>query len=104
MPERPLPPTPPKQAGLYANMPNPFARSTLIRYDLVDPVPVNISIFDLQGRRVRVLEDVALKPPGTYDLTWDTRDGQGRQVSMGVYFYRLQAGPFRQVRKMVLLR
>jgi len=42
--------------------------------------------------------------PGYYSVSWDGRDGEGKEVSSGIYFYRIEAGDFVQTRKMILLK
>jgi len=41
---------------------------------------------------------------GEYSVVWDGRDSEGKDVSSGIYFYKLEAGEFQKVRKMILLR
>jgi YVTN family beta-propeller protein len=94
----------PVRVQLLANTPNPFTQATVIAYELTEPVPVSLRVFDIQGRLVRVLEDAPLGEPGRHALTWDARDDRGVPVSTGIYFYRLTAGDFRQARRMLLLR
>jgi hypothetical protein len=94
----------PATARLYANMPNPFRSSTVIRYDLLEPSPVEVRIVDLSGRLVRVLEQVPQKNPGTYELVWNGRGEDGQRLAQGIYFYSLRAAQFRKSSRMVLLR
>ncbi len=79
---------------LLQNRPNPFTRTTIIRYCIAQSgpptnQPVNLSIYDLSGRLIRTLVD-ELKEPGYYSVHWDGEDNAGRQVSTGIYLYRLQ--------------
>lgn len=88
---------------LYQNFPNPFNPETMIQYDIVQPGIVTLQIFNAVGQEVRrLLEEV--QTPGAYEIRWDGRDGQGEVLSSGVYFYRLQAGDFVQIRKMALVQ
>ena len=57
----------------------------------------------MRGRLVRTLVD-EVREPGTYTVFWDGKDEAGRQVSSGVYLYRMKATDFVQTRKMVLLK
>jgi hypothetical protein len=57
-----------------------------------------MKIFDLTGREVASLVD-EVKEPGSYQVQWDARS-----MASGVYFYRLEAGSFKQTRKMTLVR
>ena len=90
-------------AVLYPNAPNPFAGSTDIRFELSEPVHVTLTIYDLLGRKIRVLVDAA-HGPGRYARTWNGMDGDGRAAPSGVYLYRMTAGGIEQNGKMLLLR
>jgi hypothetical protein len=98
------PTTPVYRFALFQNVPNPFNPITLIQYELDRSVPVHLAIYDIQGRLVRVIVSGAKQGPGRFVARWDGRDEQGRQVSSGVYFYRLVAGDRTATRKMVLLK
>lgn len=71
--------------------------------DLSGSADVTLSIFDLLGRRVRMLVNMN-QPAGEFSVTWNGRNDIGRQVASGVYVYSLSAGEFKQTRKMLLLR
>jgi hypothetical protein len=88
---------------LHACRPNPFDESTLIRYTLAGRSSVRIRVYDVAGRVVRTLVDADPQAPGDHSVTWDGRNEKGDRVSSGIYFYRLQAGPFRATRRMALL-
>jgi len=60
-------------------------------------------VYDVAGRRVRSLVDAAVVA-GHHEVVWDGRDERGREVSSGVYLYRLVAGQHRESRTMVLAR
>jgi flagellar hook assembly protein FlgD len=88
--------------ALMQNQPNPFDRTTKFRFDLPQRTRVRLEIFDLQGRRVRVMANAAYEA-GRWSVDWDRRDAAGSLMLAGIYLYRLEAGPFRSQRKMVLL-
>ena len=88
---------------LDPNRPNPFNPSTTIRYSLEEAVDVKLAIYNLLGQEVRLLIR-RFQPAGSYTVVWDGRDAAGRQVSTGVYLYRLQAGTDVVSRKMVLAK
>jgi hypothetical protein len=94
----------PEMFALHQNSPNPFRLATTIRYELAESSPVRLEVFDLHGRRVSMLENTPNREPGQYERDWDGRDDSGRPVAVGIYFYRLQAGPFSATRKLVLIR
>ena len=93
----------PQVFSLAPNYPNPFNPSTTIRYQLPLDTQVSLEIYDVLGQKVRTLVS-ELKPAGHYLVSWDSRDDRNRHVAAGVYFYRLSAGDFSQVRKLLLLK
>ena len=97
------PPELPESFAVSANYPNPFNPSTTIAYQLPSSAEVRLAIYNVLGQRVRVLID-RMVPPGYYQAVWDGRDMNGRSVGSGVYIYEFQAGSYRQVRKMMLLK
>jgi D-alanyl-D-alanine carboxypeptidase/FG-GAP repeat len=103
-----LGPTPADPAAhtpiLIGNAPNPFRASTTISYDLATPAPVDLRVYDLTGRLVRVLEDRAIRPAGRNAALWDGINANGNAASSGVYMYVLQAGDRREARRMILTR
>jgi hypothetical protein len=85
------------------NSPNPFRGATTIRFGLATAQFVDISVYDLMGRRVKnVLREH--KAPGEYAVTWTGASEQGSRVAPGVYLCRFQAGSYGAVRKMVLVK
>ncbi len=88
---------------LEQNYPNPFNPNTAISYQLAAASDVELQIYNVAGQAVRTLASEA-QTPGKYTVQWDGRNAGGEAVASGVYFYRLVAGDFVQVRKMVLLR
>jgi len=97
-------PTPAMPLTLNQNHPNPFNPSTTIGYYLPAAVPVTLDIYDSSGKLVARLLDRDRQPRGTHSVEWRGLDAQGRLVSSGVYFYRLQSGKEVLSRKMILLR
>jgi len=93
----------PKSYHLGQNYPNPFNPTTTIRYTLPERSTVELAVFGVDGKLVRVLES-GTNPAGTHEATWDGRDSSGRGVASGVYFYRLNAGSFTETKKMVLMK
>jgi hypothetical protein len=90
--------------ALLPARPNPFAHSTRIEFWLPDRSPVDLAIFDPAGRRIRQLARGTFAGPSREILIWDGLDAEGHAVAPGVYFYRLQAGTFTSVRRLVVLR
>jgi len=88
----------PASFALEQNYPNPFNPATNIRFSLPKEVNVSLKVYDVLGREIATLMN-GVKQPGTYEVIWDARG-----VPSGVYFYRLAAGEFRDLRKMILLK
>ena len=78
--------------ALRQNYPNPFNPETVIEFELERADAVRLEVFDLLGRRVRLLADGAL-PAGLHRVRWDAIDDVGVRVPSGVYLYRLSARP-----------
>jgi len=92
------PGNPPADYILLQTYPNPFNQSTAISYQLLAASQVNLSIYDITGREVAKLVD-EYKPAGLYEVTFDASD-----LVSGVYFVRLGAKGYRQIRKIILLK
>jgi len=93
----------PTAFALFQNYPNPFNPETSIRYQLPQPSWVRLKIFDLLGREVKTLVN-SKKRTGYYEVVWDGRDNQGREVSSGIYIGTLKAGDFTTSIKMLLMK
>jgi flagellar hook assembly protein FlgD len=65
------------------------------------PIHTTLKIYTIWGQLVRVLADEE-KSAGSYTVYWDGNDKNGQPVSSGIYFYKLSAGDFTEVKKMVL--
>jgi hypothetical protein len=89
--------------ALRGNHPNPFADRTTIEYTLKKKSEVRLVVYDLLGRRVRVLVDGQTQEAGPHAVEWSGRRG-GRPAASGVYFYRLKAGDFTDSGKLTLVR
>ncbi len=85
--------------------PNPFREKTVISYRLsvIGNQPITISIYDLAGRLIRTLPITDHRLPIT-EVTWDGKDEDGRKLASGIYFARVEAGDYRETKKMILLR
>ena len=93
----------PAEFKLEQNYPNPFNPSTVINYQLPVYERVELKIFDVLGREVSILVNEE-KAPGKYEVQWNGTDSSGNFVSSGIYFYRLTAGKFAEIKKMVLIK
>jgi hypothetical protein len=85
---------------LDQNEPNPFASSTLIRFEVAEAGHLRLAIYDAAGRLVRVLRDGAVVP-GSYTAQWDGRDARGAALPSGIYLYVAEAGRQGVVRRAV---
>ena len=88
---------------LENNWPNPFNPGTIIQYSVPATAPVELSIFDATGRKIRQLVN-QVQAPGTYRVYWDGTDASGAVMPSGVYFYRLRSNGFMLTKQMVLLK
>jgi hypothetical protein len=88
---------------LADNYPNPFNPQTTIKFSLPEGQDVRLEIFDIKGHRVNVLVNEAM-PAGNHSVVWTGRDRNGRMVASGTYFYRIQAGPLNETRRMLLVK
>jgi len=88
---------------LEQNYPNPFNPQTRIRFSLIAMEQVRLHIFDILGRRVRTMVNEQL-PAGRHEVVWDGKGDHGEQLASGVYVYRIAAGSFVSVKKMLMLK
>ena len=93
----------PKALALFQNHPNPFNPTTTITFALPRDMDIELSVFDVAGRRVATLRS-GREPAGIHAVVWDGRSALGETVSSGVYIYRLRAGEAVLTRKMILLK
>jgi flagellar hook assembly protein FlgD len=85
-------------------VPNPLRSGTEIAYDVpVDGARVRLTVFDVAGRRVRILAD-GPQTAGSRSAAWDGRDDRGNAVGSGVYYCRLEAPGYEQSIKITVLR
>jgi hypothetical protein len=88
----------PTEFALEANYPNPFNPRTVISFQLSAISDVNLSIYDMNGKKVATLVNGS-KSAGYYTVDWNAS-----QYSSGIYFYRLQTNGFVDTKKMVLMK
>jgi hypothetical protein len=94
----PISGTVPENYKLYQNYPNPFNPVTNIRFAIPRASNVKLSVYDIMGREVKTLLD-EFRSTGIYELNYDASN-----LSSGIYFYRIKAGDFVDVKKMILLK
>jgi hypothetical protein len=88
----------PVQFELSQNYPNPFNPSTTINYSIPEGTEVSINVYDITGRLIVTLVN-EFKPAGYYKESFD-----GANLASGIYVYRIEAGDFRDVKKMILIK
>lgn len=93
----------PTEFALHQNYPNPFNPVTSLRYDLPKKTLVNITIYDMMGRKVKNLINQT-ENAGSRSVVWDATNSYGKPVSAGIYLYQMKAGRHTRTNKMVLLR
>jgi len=88
---------------LFQNQPNPFNPRTLISFSLAQSGPVDISVFDVNGRLVRKLVD-GTKEAGPHSVYWDGTNDQGHRVGSGVYWSQMKVGSWASTKKLLYVK
>ena len=94
---------PKARARLDQNVPNPFNPETTIRFAVPEAGPVELSVYDVQGRVVSKLIDGTV-PVGEHSVRWSGRTASGSPAASGVYYYRLRTAQDEESRRMVLVK
>ena len=85
----------------YTELSEPFNPVTSLQYDLPKRSTVNISIYDISGRKVKTLVNHS-EPPGFKSGIWDATDTYGKPVSAGIYLYQIQAERYSKAKDAVI--
>ncbi len=93
----------PLEFEVYAAYPNPFNPVTTIGYYLPNKGSVNITIYDMMGREIKVLQS-GIQTPGHSKVQWNATNNEGQPVSAGVYLYQINIDGKMDTKKMVLLK
>lgn len=93
----------PSGFALFQNFPNPFNPVTTIRYEVPHRSMVTLTIFDVTGRAVTILQN-SIQTAGTYSVDWNGLNENGMPMSSGIYLARMHTGDFSQTIKMVYLQ
>jgi hypothetical protein len=96
-------PSIPTVFSLSQNYPNPFNPKTLIRFTLPKDSWVNMEVYNILGQKVKTLVNEKLTA-GVKEVEWDSKDDNGLEVASGIYFYRIKADDFSDIKKMVMLK
>jgi len=92
-----------KTRMLQGNYPNPFNPTTTIAYQLTKSQPVNITVYNAKGQKVRNLLNSVITA-GNHTVVWNGMDDHGKSVSSGIYYYRLSTADHSEVRKAILMK
>lgn len=90
--------------SLEQNFPNPFNPSTTIRFSLPEASNVRLEIYNVMGQRVNVLIRDEMYNAGVHDVVWNGVNQHNIPVSSGMYIYRITAGEFTAVKRMMFLK
>jgi hypothetical protein len=93
----------PEVFALYNNYPNPFNPVTNITYDIPEVAQVTLDVYNIAGQKVRTLAQ-GLHEPGRYRIQWNATNDYGKPLSSGMYIYRIHAGDFVSVKKLILMK
>ncbi len=88
----------PNEFALYQSYPNPFNSRAIVRYDLPEATDVSLILYDTAGRTISELVN-GYRTAGSYSVAIN-----GSGIASGIYFYRIQAGTYNQIRKTILLK
>lgn len=93
----------PMTFAVSQNFPNPFNPTTTISYQVPRSVNVTLQVYNVLGQRVKTLVNNRMDA-GFYKAVWDGTNDYGAKVASGIYIYRLRAGDFVQVKKMIMMK
>ncbi len=92
------------KTGLISNYPNPFNPETTIKYSLAEKSNATIDIYNIIGQKVKSFDKGTLKA-GEHEVKWMGDNSNGKSVSSGMYFYKLNVdGKTKDIKKMMLLK
>ncbi|MDZ7261907.1 MAG: T9SS type A sorting domain-containing protein, partial [candidate division KSB1 bacterium] len=99
----------PRDFAVGQNYPNPFSVTgvsgnvgTTLQFQLPEPCQVSIEVYNVMGQLVSIVFKGSLKA-GYHQVFWDGKDFSGQCLASGIYFYRIQAGTFSQIKRMLLV-
>lgn len=95
--------TKPKFTDISSIYPNPFNPTTKIQYSISEGSAVEIEVFNIKGQKVTTLIS-QYHEPGNYEVMWQGKDRNGRNVGSGVYFCKLKTNSKQIIRKMVMVK
>jgi hypothetical protein len=93
----------PAHFALHQNYPNPFNPSTTLLFDIPRTERVSIRIYNVLGDEIAVVAE-GIYATGRHHVVWDGQTQYGRSAGSGIYFARLEAGTFKDTKKIVLIK
>ncbi|KAA3597104.1 MAG: choice-of-anchor D domain-containing protein, partial [Calditrichaeota bacterium] len=93
----------PTEFSLAPNYPNPFNPTTTIKFGIPEKNFTRVVVYNALGQSVKTLVNETLEA-SFYELKWDGTDNNGNTVASGIYFARMEAGKFVEIRKMTFLK
>ncbi|MCI0514960.1 T9SS type A sorting domain-containing protein [candidate division KSB1 bacterium] len=93
----------PGEFQLHQNYPNPFNKSTHISYTLPEKSLVKLTIYDVNGKMVKLLVH-EIQEPGQFHLTWNGADTHGQDVASGNYYFKIETAKTSEFRKMIYIK
>ncbi|MCK4654864.1 MAG: T9SS type A sorting domain-containing protein [Candidatus Cloacimonetes bacterium] len=88
---------------LNPNFPNPFNPETTISFSIIEDCRVTIDVYNIRGQKVKTLVNEKLNA-GAHQVIWHGKDENGKSVSSGIYFYKMNSGRYTSVKKMILMK
>jgi hypothetical protein len=93
----------PREFALNAAFPNPFNPMTKISFSLPETQDVSLKVYGIDGKLVATLVQETFVA-GLHEVIWNGQNDAGQVQASGLYFYRIEAGPYSQVQKMTLMK
>ena len=94
----------PESFQIAQNYPNPFNPETQVRFELPKSTRISLDIFDILGRKIKTLASNEYRKPGYYEIKWNGKNDQGRDVASGLYLLYLRTAEYKKAIKMILQR
>jgi hypothetical protein len=94
----------PTEFALGQNYPNPFNPTTRIQFALPQDATVRLEVYNMLGQRIATLIDGEYFNAGIFEAEWNARDDAGHEVSSGLYIYRISAGDYVNMKKMLFTK
>ncbi|MDA9656683.1 T9SS type A sorting domain-containing protein, partial [Candidatus Marinimicrobia bacterium] len=89
--------------SLNQNYPNPFNPTTNINYSIPSDNFVTVTVYNVMGEKIKTLSN-GYATSGHKSVKWNAQNERGQEVSAGLYVYTIEAGDFRETKKMLLLK